>query len=197
MKGKCMILSLVLIFVMACSDERIVVPKPRQYPKIVFPEKRYKDFDTDYCPLSFSFPEYGNIEKTSSFFEENPPHPCWFNVEYPEFNGRLHCSYYPIGEGKEFDDLIRDAFQFVGKHDMKANYRQESSIRSDAGIGGILFEIDGPVATPVQFFLTDSTQHFFRASLYFSNKVNPDSMAPVHAFIKEDILEMIKSFRFE
>jgi hypothetical protein len=42
--------------------------------------------------------------------------------------------------------------------------------------------------------LTDTTQHFFKASLYFEAKVNPDSLAPIFKFVEEDVNKMIQSF---
>ncbi|HMQ05744.1 MAG TPA: hypothetical protein PKC30_00515 [Saprospiraceae bacterium] len=184
-------------FLLSCWEEKYFVPKPRQYPRIDFPDRHYMDFEAGECPLLFHYPSYATVKKTVSFFEEDPIHPCWFDIEFGPFNGQLHCSYYTIGGLKDFDVLIDDAFKFAGKHDIKAHYRRESIISNEAGLGGILFEIDGPVASPLQFFVTDSVQHFFRASLYFRSKVNPDSMAPVHAFINDDVLEMIRSFRFK
>jgi len=57
-----------------------------------------------------------------------------------------------------------------------------------------MFEIEGDVATPIQFFLSDSTNHFFRASLYFENKVQVDSMAPVYEFVRQDIDTLLSTF---
>jgi gliding motility-associated lipoprotein GldD len=143
------------------------------------------------------YPDYARIVQDTLFFDEKPINPCWFDVEFLPFNGKLHCSYYPIMDQNGFEELISDAFTFVDKHDIKANYRAETQIMGKEGTGGILFEIDGPVATPIQFFLTDSTDHFIRGSLYFNNKVNPDSMAPVHQFVTEEIKKMLETLAFK
>ena len=62
--------------------------------------------------------------------------------------------------------------------------------------GGILFKIEGNVATETQFFLTDSSKNFIRGSLYFNNKVNPDSMAIIQKFIDQDIENLISTFEW-
>ena len=106
-------------------------------------------------------------------------------------------SYVPITSRKHFDGLVSDAFEMADKHNIKASYRQESAISNPEGqIHGLIFEIDGPVATPLQFFVTDSTQHFLRASLYFKSAVNRDSIAPVYAYLKEDVYGMIESMEW-
>ena len=107
----------------------------------------------------------------------------------------MHLSYIPIENRTEFDKLIADAFEMADKHNSKASYREELVISNpEKDVHGLIFEIDGPVATPIQFFVTDSTEHFLRGSLYFKSSVNRDSIAPVYDFLKIDIGKMIESF---
>ena len=186
----------VILFVLGCAGDNVYAPKPRMYPKVFYPTKEYTSFNQSYCPLTFEMPLYAQVKQEQSFFEEKPVDPCWFDLEFKDFNGNIHFSYYPVEGQKSFDDLINDAFKFVEKHDIKANFRSETSVTNQQGVSGILFDIDGPVATPIQFFLTDSTEHFIRASLYFNNKVEPDSMAPVYEFVRQDVLRIIETMRF-
>jgi gliding motility-associated lipoprotein GldD len=190
---------LILVFIIGmigCKEEGVYSPKPRMYPKVDYPEKSYTIFNETYCEMTFERPVYTEVKQEKSFFDEDPLHPCWFDITFPSLNGKLHFSYYPIDSRERFDELVGDAFTFVEKHDIKANYRTEILIENDQGLNGILFDIDGPVASPVQFYLSDSTRHFIRASLYFNNKVEPDSMAPIHAFVKEDIERVIETMKF-
>lgn len=193
---KYVIIVFLLVLFVSCNQEKVYAPKPRLYPKIDFPNRAYKPFQEDYCNFSFNMPAYGHVIKDSLFFEEKPLNPCWFDIVLPPFNGRLHFSYYPISSRAEYDKLVDDAFTFVEKHDIKANYRAENTISNKYDIGGIIFEIDGPVASPIQFFLTDTTTNFLRASLYFNNKVAPDSMKVVHEWVKEDVVQLISTFQF-
>lgn len=190
-----LILGLALLMLcVACKNEDAPLPKPRTYPKVEFPTKQYEQTNIEECSFSFEKPTYANIVKDNFFFEEKSPDPCWFDLSFPEFNGKLHCSYYPVSDRVAFDSLVTDAFELVGKHRIKANYRDEFEIKKENNVSGVLFNLEGPVASPMQFFLTDTTSHFFRAALYFENKVNPDSMNIVHEFIKADINKMIESF---
>ncbi len=48
---------------------------------------------------------------------------------------------------------------------------------------GLIYKIKGiGTASPFQFFVTDSTNHFLRGALYFNVKPNNDSLAPVIDF---------------
>jgi gliding motility-associated lipoprotein GldD len=55
----------------------------------------------------------------------------------------------------------------------------------------------GNTASPIQFYLTDSTKDFFRAALYFNNIPNQDSLAPVIDYLREDIMMMMETFRWK
>lgn len=196
-KMRFLIIFLVSIITLSCGEETVKTPKARMYPKVIYPDKEYVLFDTTLCNFKFRFPTYGNIVKDSFIFDGQPSHPCWFDIQIPSLNASLHCSYYLITKEKDLSSLINDAFTIAGKHNIKANYRKESDIENKYGVKGIFFEIEGPVASPSQFYLTDGKDHFFRASLYFNSKVNPDSTAPVLAFLKTDIDSLITSFQWK
>lgn len=181
----------------ACTNEVNIMPKARMYPKVTYPEKSYKPFNESYCSFTFELPNYAVVEQEKSFFESQPENECWFNLQWPTFNGTLHCSYIPIKNKLEFDSLVNDAFKLVDEHNRKANYRQEERIQNKYGVGGINFEIGGDVASHMQFFLTDSTQHFFRASLYFNDRVNADSIKPIYTFVKADVIHMLETFNWD
>lgn len=185
----------VFIFLVSCVNSERPLPKPHQYPRIDFPNKEYVSFENVDCDLEFDIPKYAEIEIKTNYFDEKPLHPCWFDVTFPVFNGRLHCSYFEITSRKVFDDLVGDAFDLVSKHRSKASFAKESVIEKD-DVHGLLFDIDGPVASPLLFYLTDSTDHFFLASLYFKNKVNPDSMQIIHDFVREDVIKIVESFEW-
>lgn len=187
-------LILIGILIVSCGgEEAIPVPKPRMYPRVDFPERGYQSYDNGGCNFTFEYPKYAVIKQDKYQFGEQASNPCWFNLEFPNLNASLHCDYTSI-EKESFGSLLQDAFKIVGKHNVKANFREESIIQNEQEVSGLLFNIKGPVATPYQFYLSDTTNHFFRASLYFNSKVNPDSMKIVHDFIKVDIDHMIKTF---
>ncbi|MNZ95192.1 hypothetical protein D3C78_1143260 [compost metagenome] len=125
--------------------------------------------------------------------------PCWVNVNYPQFNGKLHISYHDInGDKKKFIKLTEESRGLVFKHTIKATAIDESVISDKANkVYGTYYTIDGNAASSIQFYLTDSTQHFLRAALYFSSEPKLDSIQPVLNFIKKDVELLIKSFKWK
>lgn len=184
------------LFMTSCEDP-IFTPKPRGFPKIDFPAKAYQSFTEGYCGFTFDYPTYALIQQDTLFFDQKPVHPCWFDLLIPSLDAKIHCSYYPISAENSFDDLLTDAFEMANKHNLKANYIDEMRIQKENGVSGLVFNIDGPAASPFQFYLTDSTSHFLRGALYFNTQARPDSLAPVVDFVKKDILNMINTFEWK
>lgn len=191
-----LLVAFIAIITIGCNDQKVYVPKPRMYPKVNFPALNRIDLKKQDCDLSFEYPDYLIYKQDSFKFEGNPVSPCWFDLQSDDLNLSLHCSYYPITSTESFDKLVDDSFKITGKHNSKASARRESLI-SKGELGGILFEVDGPVASPLQFYITDSTEHFFRASFYFDAKVDQDSTKVVYDFVREDIDHLIETFQFK
>ncbi|NND07543.1 MAG: hypothetical protein HKN87_14290 [Saprospiraceae bacterium] len=181
------------LFLAAC-EQAPSVPKPRAYPKVEFPERTYVTFDESYCSFTFEMPSYAKVQQDTVFFNEKPIDPCWFDIYYPDFDCRIYCSYYPITDENPFERLNSDAFRLAMEHNKKATFIDELPFSKPNGVSGIIFNLEGPVATPFQFYVTDSTQHFMRGALYFNSKIRPDSLAPMHEFVKEDITHMVNTF---
>jgi len=64
---------------------------------------------------------------------------------------------------------------------------------SNRNVFGVVYDIEGAAASPMQFFLMDSTSHFLRGALYFNHRPNPDSIAPVLEFIRADVMQLSQS----
>lgn len=186
----------ILLFA-ACGEEVVYTPKPRAYPRVIYPERDYQEFDKEFCAFSFTFPTYAKVQQDTLFFDEKPAHPCWFDLDIPEFNARLYCTYYPIDKVNTFEKLRDDTYKMANKHIVKANAIDEIPVQNNHNVGGFIFRFRGPTATPLSFFLTDTTEHYLNGALYFGSKPRPDSIAPVLKFIQHDLEKMIKSFEWE
>lgn len=171
-----------------CQEKR-GTPKPRAYPRIEYPDRDYQEYSISGCPIHFHYPVYAEIRNKVD-------QPCWFDIYMPVFEARIHCSYLPVKNKAEYEDLIQDAFVIAAKINERSNYMEESRIQNSQGVGGLMLKWSGPAASPVHFFLTDTTRHFFKAALYFDSRVRPDSLAPIVTFIQKDIDHMISSFRW-
>ncbi len=122
--------------------------------------------------------------------------PGWFNIHYPSLNATIHCSYMPVQHNLK--QLIDDSEEFVYSHTVKASAIPEQAYDDPINhVYGVYYELEGNTATPVQFWVTDSTQHFFRASVYIDCIPNQDSLAPVIDYLKTDCRTLIESIRWQ
>ena len=185
------ILALTIVSCGGDDDDETITPKPRAYFRITFPEKKYVKYDS-VCPFTFEIPTYSKMEN-----DNNPAaEPCWLNLNFPTFNGTLHLSYKPINNNAKA--YFEDTYTLASKHQIKASGIEEHLFNNDSlKVYGLMYEIEGNAASSVQFYLTDSTQHFLRGALYFNSAPNIDSIAPVIAFIKKDIYHLIETFEWK
>lgn len=186
-----------ICLLISCGEEQIKVPKPRAYPRIDFPQRNLVKFEQAECPLTFEYPDYMHVIKRENFFDAKPAHPCWFDLDAPALGAKIHCSYYAISSPDDFETLVTDAFKMADRINQRANYMDEIRVVNPHGVSGLLMDFSGSAASPLHFYLSDSTQHFLKASLYYQSKVIPDSLAPLTEFLKEDIAHLINSLTFE
>ena len=84
-------------------------------------------------------------------------------------------------------------------HNKKATYIEDHPFRKPNNVQGILFDVEGPVASQVQFIMTDTLEqeHFLRCALYFYTQARPDSLAPIYDFLRQDVNWMIETFAWK
>ena len=182
-------------FLMACNSE--YTQKPRGYYKIELPQKQYQKFEQAGFPYAFEYPAYGQIVKDSLFFDEKAENPFWINIDFPQFNGRIHISYKQIGKNK-FDSLVNDAYTLSYKqHTYRASAILPEPFTTPSGIEGVYFTLKGNAATSNQFFATDSVHHFLRGALYFGATPNEDSLRPVNEFLRKDLMHLINTLQWK
>lgn len=180
-----------LFILMGCAPDPI--PRPHGYFRIETPDLDYAEY-THSCGPQFKVPAYAKIELLTA---QVPESNCWFNVYFPPFSAKLHCSLIEVQKSEELHALIEDAHQLVYAHDAKATgIAMQPFHFSEHAVSGLLFDLEGPVASPLQFFASDSTNHFIRGSLYFDHEPNPDSIRPALNRIRQDVVHMIETFQW-
>ena len=173
-----------LFCLFSCSHN--YTPKPRAYFKIDLPEKKYEKIKIN-CGFSFEKPIYTILK------EKNKK--CFFNLEFPDQEAILHITYLPI-QNNLFEH-IEASRNLAYQHDLMADAISESVYINDYDkVYGLLYDYEGITATSTQFYLTDSVNHFFRAALYFNTEII-DSLLPINNFIKDDVVHIIESFKWQ
>jgi len=193
----CLLIFLVLT-VLSYSCREVSIPKPKGYVRIDLPEKKYIVFDqtsakTKGMPFYFEYPVYGRI----SFQKENKTQPGWFNIEFPEYKAKIYFTYKDVISN--LDSLMEQTYKLnIKSHIAKADaINQQVYNNQENKVYGILYDLKGNTASAVQFYVTDSINHYLRGSLYFSAEPNADSLAPVIEFFREDIVHMIETLKWK
>lgn len=181
-----------IICVLLSSCDNNYTPKPRGFFRIDFPEKNYLTCDSIEA-YRFEYPDYANI--TPDF--HSPDEHNWVNIEFEKYKGILHISHKKINNN--LNVYLEDAHTMLTKHISKANAIRDSLIiNPEKNIFGVAYSIEGKsIASPIQFYVTDSTANFVRGALYFNISPNNDSLAPIISFIRKDIDHFIETLTWK
>ncbi len=184
------IIPLSIFLLVSCGNDDYA-PKPVGYFRIDLPEPTYVE-KQPHCPFRFETSAQSRLE----FFDTTITSGCWFDIHYPAFQAKMHLTYKPVsGNLREY---LEESRSMTYEHQVKASRISSTIIRQDdKRLYGLVYDLGGNVASPVQFYITDSTDHFLRGSLYFEARPNPDSIAPVLNYIRKDIGHIIDTFSWE
>ena len=175
----------------ACSSPSS--PKPYGYFRITTPDTAYMPFDAK-CPrypYTFALSRNALVKPRTDVDE-----PYWINIYYPALDATIHCSYKPVHHNLR--ELTNDALEFVYRNASHATSIPEREYaRPEAHVYGVLFDLEGNTASSCQFFVTDSTKNFFRASVYCNCPPNADSLAPVYEYLRKDVIRMVETFEWK
>lgn len=187
-------IALLCLLAVSCDDDdSIGTPKPRGYFRIALPEKTYSTYSED-CPFSFELPQYAKMYHSAAPKAD----PCWRDLYFGPFKATLYLSYIDITNDTMIAGLINQNWELFEAHrQMAAGMRDSIITRPDAHVYGSVVSISGNAATPLQFYLTDSTKHFIRGSLYFYAEPNKDSIAPVLDYLKKDVYHIAETLQWK
>ena len=196
-----LIFNFLLLTCVACNH--VSTPRPYGYYRITVPDTSYIDFSTIDSQLSTSFNSqlstlnypYTFSLSRNAIVQPRPEEPFWINIYYPALDATIHCSYKPVQNNLR--ELTEDALDFVYRNaSFASSIPEREYTHPEAHVYGVLFDLEGNTASSCQFFLTDSTHHFFRASVYCNCRPNADSLAPVYEYLRTDIIKMVETFQW-
>lgn len=179
---------LVSIFILLCSCSHYT-PRPEGYIRIE------RDTATSvYRNNKFSF-RYSALSKVDIEPTEDK-NQVWLTINYPSYNATIYCSYLCITD-KKLAETVDDSHKLAYSHASRAEEIIQKEFRNEEHkTFGILYDIKGEVAVPVQFFVTDSISNFFRGSFYYNDKVNRDSVAPITDYLRDDIKQIMETLEW-
>ena len=178
----------VLFLLISFSCKKEYVPKPRGFFRIEFQKKTYHQLFSPTFPYRFEIPDYSQIVPD----DERQAEPFWVNLEIPKHKAELHISYKKVNNN--LAKLTEDSRSLAYKHSIKADAINERLFMNpEKKVYGTIYLIDGNTASPLQFYLTDSTHHFIRGALYIREVPNIDSIRPVIDFLTPDVIHLIET----
>lgn len=189
---KIFFIALIVPVLFACREK--YTPKPREFFRIDFPEKSYHSLQ-DSFPYRFDIPDYAKIIAYSN----DPGQAYWINISVPANKAEVHLSYYRLSNQQTpsrqlLNKFMEEARTLAYKHSIKADAIQEQVfLNPGRNVYGLIYRIEGNAASPLQFFLTDSVNHFLRGALYIREVPNIDSIKPVIDFLEPDIIRLIET----
>ena len=187
------ILFLILIVCFSCEDD--VVPKPKGYLRLEYPVAKYMKSNLS---VPFSFESNMLASKITSKEIESDTESYAINVEYAPLKATIFLTYKAInGKEEKLKTFLRDAEKFTLEHMKKADgiptYPYDNRNRK---VYGKLSEVIGNVASPAQFYVTDSINHFLTGSLYFYSKPNYDSIFPAAKYLQSDMKRIMETIEW-
>lgn len=173
-----------LFFLNSCKEN--VLPKPKAYLSLTYPEKSYKNLALQ-RPYTFKVAENASIVSQPN---------NWLKIKYPALKASIDITYRPVKNNLK--ELLIEAEKLVFKHTIKAEQIiPKDFVNEEKRVFGSLYEITGNSASHLQFHATDSTNNFIKGSLYFYVKPNYDSILPAVEYIKEDVLRLMETLEWE
>jgi gliding motility-associated lipoprotein GldD len=172
----------------SCKGRKNHIPKPPTYLKLELPPKNYNIYSDTICSISFKIPDYFKVKNIAK-------QTCNKDIDLGPHNGSLHLSY--IKMDTSLAAYINYALDKIDEHKIKATAILDSTfIQPEQGTYGTLFELQGNVASPFHFYLTDSTDVFLSGVVYFNTRPNYDSIRPVLNYVKKDLILFMQTVKW-
>lgn len=172
-----------------CSSDHS--PKPVGYPQFDFELPAYISFN-DYAEFEFDLSTLAEIVPIADTLPDES-----FKIVYPEFNAQIYCGYTKTDIAviaqmeKDALALLSVEMQRVGAFDKDEYENPEGDVYA------WIYTLQGNTASPVQFYIIDRRESFFKGALYFDKVANRDSIAPVVDYLSRDIQVLIETFRWK
>ncbi len=179
----------------SCGEDD--VPKPKAFLRLQYPETKYKGVQLPDTEVRFQV----NTLVDGVTFKAIPSTTKSYgiNLEYSPLKATVFLTYKAVAGRPEYlRAFLRDAQKLTFEHTKKADeipaYPYEDANRK---VYGVLSEVKGNVASPLQFYVTDSLNHFLTGSLYFNAKPNYDSILPAINYVQKDLRHIMESLAWE
>jgi len=180
-----------VIFIVLFGCENYFLPKQSAYLRLDYPKPEYKLIDDKDFPFFFEantrLSEISDIDINLRSID--------FIINYNQLNAQINFQYKSVNSSEKLNAYILDLKRTIETHSMMANsVKIKDYSLKEKNIFGRIFDLSGNVASPYQFYLTDSINNIISGLVYFNIKPNYDSILPAINYIENDIIHLIESF---
>ena len=177
---KITLILIIAVLCFSCGEESL--PKPKSYLKLQYPIATYKKVTSD-CPFTFEASTIANVEVKNN---------CWAKIEYPNLKATIHITYRKVDNN--LNDILKEVEKLTFEHTIKADVISDMPYDDvKKHVYAKLYNIEGNVATNIQFRATDSLNHVLSGALYFYVKPNYDSIVPAIKYIEKDMIKLVET----
>ncbi|MEE2616583.1 MAG: gliding motility lipoprotein GldD [Bacteroidota bacterium] len=180
-----------VIFIVLFGCENYFLPKQSAYLRLDYPKPEYKLINDKDFPFFFEantrLSEISDIDINLRSID--------FIINYNQLNAQINFQYKNVNSSEKLKAYILDLKSTIETHSMMANsVKIKDYSLKEKNIFGRIFDLSGNVASPYQFYLTDSINNIISGLVYFNIKPNYDSILPAINYIENDIIHLIESF---
>jgi len=174
-----------LFFVLvSCREEAL--PKPKSFLILDYENPTYKKSENS-CSYQFEVSNFADLKTTDN---------CWARLQYPDLKATVHITYRAIDNN--LDEILREVEKLTFEHTIKADVINAIPYENfEKKVFGKLYNVEGDVATNIQFRVTDSVNHVLAGALYFYSKPNYDSIVPTVRYLEKDIMHLIETLEWK
>jgi len=190
--------SILIVFTIlqSCNDSSSVsnndfnLPKQKGFLRIDFEEPSYSLLNDKEIPFEFYY--------NSTSVIVNQISSKTLKLNYEKLGMSLDLSINKLYDNGEFLSYLSDFNLLLDSHTKKSNgFLLKEYENINYLTYGKIYEFRGNVASPIQFYITDSTSNFISGSINLKFKSNYDSIFPSIQYIKDDILFLFQSINWK
>lgn len=177
------------LFIFSCNESNYL-PREKGFLRLEFEKPTYDTFSNESSGLNFIYNDaYSTFEIVS---DEK------IVLGYKDIKISIVLSDVELENLSSFEESLQNFYMFLEPHRKKSNQISIKEFTSaDNNRFAKVFEMRGPVASPLQFYVTDSTNHFLFGSMNIMEKSDYDSIYPSIMYVKNDIFSIIESVNWE
>ena len=178
-----------LLFHFSC-DETSYLPREKAFLRLEFEKPMYDTFSSEFSKLNFIFNNaYASFEIVSDKKTV---------LRYKDIKIDIVLIDMQLENTSSIEESLQNFYMFLEPHRKKSNQISvKEFVSADNKRFAKVFEMRGPVASPLQFYVTDSINNFLFGSMNLTEKSDYDSIYPSIMYVKNDIFSIIESVNWE